>query len=433
LVGYIVPAGDEPVDGRGWVADRLPDYMVPAAIVTVAAIPLTVHGKVDRAALPAPEFTSSGSRAPATAAEEALCGLFAEVLGREQVGAEESFFDLGGDSLLAMRLIARVRAVLGTEVSIRDLFAAPTAAAIAADLDAGSHTGSDLDMLLPLRASTAPIGNQLPLFCVHTIGGLSWKYAELANHLPDDSAVYGVQARGIDGRGELPETIEEMAADYFVQIRAIQPAGPYHLIGWSFGGVVAQAIATHIQNAGEEVALLAILDGYPHLSLDSVGEDGKRQFFTGKAIGQPAGKDKAEKPDTGEGKKLFIAGDAARAVPLPPDGETAQPDNGGTELAETQSEDNDLISNIGKIAANNEQLMKKFTPKSFRGDLLLFVATLRRPDFLPTEEAAGAWTSHIEGGIEPHYIEVDHEQLMDAGPLSEIGQLISGKILRTND
>ncbi|MBT2508338.1 amino acid adenylation domain-containing protein, partial [Streptomyces sp. ISL-98] len=133
LVAYVVPAG-ETVDDvvlREHVAHKLPDYMVPAAIVQLEALPVTVNGKLDRAALPAPEFGGSEGRGPETPLEEVLCGLFAEVLGLEQVGAEDSFFDLGGDSLLAMRLIASVRSALEAEVSIRQLFGTPTVAGLA--------------------------------------------------------------------------------------------------------------------------------------------------------------------------------------------------------------------------------------------------------------------------------------------------------------
>ncbi|MBZ9641767.1 condensation domain-containing protein, partial [Streptomyces sp. PSKA30] len=116
---------------RGFVAARVPEYMVPSAVVVLDAFPLTVNGKVDREALPAPDLGAGGSRGPVTPTEEALCGLFAELLGVESVGAEESFFELGGDSLLVMRLIARIRSVLEVSVGVREVFAEPTVAGIA--------------------------------------------------------------------------------------------------------------------------------------------------------------------------------------------------------------------------------------------------------------------------------------------------------------
>ncbi|MET8074608.1 amino acid adenylation domain-containing protein, partial [Streptomyces sp. NPDC005271] len=132
LVAYVVPAADGDTETlREYVADRLPEHMVPAAVVILDALPVTVNGKLDRAALPAPAITAGLGRGPATPLEEVVCGLFAEVLGLERVGAEESFFDLGGDSLLAMRLIAAVRSAVNAEISIRELFGAPTVEGLA--------------------------------------------------------------------------------------------------------------------------------------------------------------------------------------------------------------------------------------------------------------------------------------------------------------
>nr|BFE29896.1 hypothetical protein GCM10010200_021470 [Actinomadura rugatobispora] len=135
LVAYAVPAEGATLDGgalREHAAARLPDHMVPAAVVVLDALPVTVNGKLDRAALPVPDFGAlAPGRGPVTVAEELLCGLFAEVLGLERVAANVSFFELGGDSLMAMRLIARMRAVLDAEVSVRELFAAPTVERVA--------------------------------------------------------------------------------------------------------------------------------------------------------------------------------------------------------------------------------------------------------------------------------------------------------------
>ena len=149
LVGYVTGTAD-PAGLRAALGERLPGYMVPAAVVVLEALPLTVNGKLDTRALPAPEYTGGGYRAPANAIEEILAGIYAQVLGVDRVGVEDSFFDLGGDSLSAMRLIAAVNTGLDAHLSVRAVFEAPTVAGLAPLIGGG---GGGLE---PLTARQRP-------------------------------------------------------------------------------------------------------------------------------------------------------------------------------------------------------------------------------------------------------------------------------------
>ena len=168
------------------------------------------------------------------------------MLGVERVGIDDNFFDLGGHSLLAIRLISRIRASMDAEISLRSLFEAPTVEDLAKRLIRGRPALSDFETLLPIR----PSGTKLPLFCIHDAGGFSWPYSKLIRHIPPEHPIYGLQARNLTQRAMRPRSIDEMAEDYVSLIRKVQPAGPYNLLGWSFGGLVAHAIATQLQEAG---------------------------------------------------------------------------------------------------------------------------------------------------------------------------------------
>ncbi|WP_280347236.1 non-ribosomal peptide synthetase [Nocardia neocaledoniensis] len=258
LVSYVVPEpGHELVAAE--LLDRaarvLPAHMVPATVVVLDAVPLTSVGKLDRAALPAPDLATHTYRAPGTERERTVCDIVADVLRVDRVGLDDHFFELGGTSLSATRLAARLGVALGTTVPVTAIFTAPTPAGIVAALTA-ERADTAFDVLLPLRTA----GTREPLFCVHPIGGVAWSFGGLAAHLDPDRPLYGLQSPALDSVAPLPDSIEDWARLYVKQIREVQAEGPYHLLGWSLGGVIAHAMAVQLQDEGEQVALLAMLD-----------------------------------------------------------------------------------------------------------------------------------------------------------------------------
>ncbi len=278
IVAYLVAGDDarsptpDPAAIREALGERLPEYMVPAAFVFLDDLPLTTSGKVDRAALPEPlALSNAHGRRPESLAERRVADLFGETLGIEDVGVDDDFFLLGGHSLLAARLAARASDVWGRKVGMGAVFAHPTVARLAKHLDAEASSGAvgslsagteadGLGPILRLRSS----GTSRPaLFCVHPAGGISWCYRALASALPGDRDVAGIQAVGLDPDVSLPETLEAMADDYVDRILRVQADGVIHLLGWSVGGIIAQAMAVQLRSIGREVGLLAMLDAYP--------------------------------------------------------------------------------------------------------------------------------------------------------------------------
>jgi amino acid adenylation domain-containing protein len=414
LVAYVVLAGDAAVSAevlRGWVRERLPEYMVPVAFVPIDDLPLTSNGKLNKGALPAPEFGLAGAgRAPRTPQEQLLCELFAEVLGLPSVGVEGDFFDLGGHSLLAMRLIARIRATFDVELELRALFEAPTPADLATRLGVDNRGGT-FDVMLPLR----PRGHCLPLFCIHPGAGISWSYCGLMKHLGPNYPVYGVQARGLARPEPLPASVEQMAADYIDQMRLVQPSGPYCLTGWSFGGLVAHAMATELQQCGEDVAFLAILDAYPGKAprddASRLNEEDVLVVFLD-MIGRDVQGDVKDLEN--ESVTFVKAMEMLRGQ--------------GHALA---SIDEYHLSALAKILANNVDLMSDFVPGVFHGDMLLVAATIDRSE--KDSPLPHAWTPYVDGNIEIHQVNAKHDHLMQPGPLAQIGSILAAKLQEVTD
>ncbi len=268
LAAYFVSEGKRPPKSsqlRSFLGGQLPEYMVPSAFVHVQALPLTPNGKVDRRALPEPdhgrEALEKKYASPRDALELELSKIWEDLLGIEPIGIEDHFFEMGGHSLLAVRMAARIEKAFGRKLSLAVIFMAPTIEKLAVVLRDQMRESS-------VTAGTSvvelqPKGDRRPLFLVHGAGGgMFWGYVNLARRLGADQPVFGLSSRGLDGRAEF-ETIEEMAAQYVNDLRLVQPRGPYYLGGYCFGGNVAYQMACQLESQGEKVALLALMNCAP--------------------------------------------------------------------------------------------------------------------------------------------------------------------------
>ena len=256
LVAYVIPhAGQSPAprELRAFLRARLPTHMTPAAVVRLEALPLSANGKVDRRALPAPG-AGAGEEVgapvePRDGLEIQLAKIWEAMLGVEPVGIHDDFFEIGGHSLLAVRVLTRINRVFQRSLPLAAVFEAPTIAQLAARLRSAGWSAPASSLLV-----VQPEGTRPPLFCIHGYAG----FARLARHLGPEQPFYGL-VQGLDGR-HFQTRVEDMAAHYLREIRGVQAQGPYHLAGHSIGGLVALEMAHQLRAHGEDVALLALID-----------------------------------------------------------------------------------------------------------------------------------------------------------------------------
>jgi amino acid adenylation domain-containing protein len=263
LAAYVVPRSDAIPDTpglRSFLGNRLPGYMVPSVFVILKAMPLTPNGKVDGRALAAvaPEFTKldAGYAAPSTSSEAIIAGIWREMLGRESIGVDDPFFDVGGHSLLAVRMLARLEAVVGKKVPLATLFAHPTVRALARQMDSGE--GLKGSPVIPIWKE----GAKPPFFFFYgdVIPGPGFCF-ELGKRLGDDQPLYAVTPPDLRAYPTYP-SLEETAKALIESIRNARPKGPYVLGGYCYGGFVAYEAARQLEALGERVETLILVDAF---------------------------------------------------------------------------------------------------------------------------------------------------------------------------
>jgi surfactin family lipopeptide synthetase A len=380
LVAYFVPAPESTSttgELREFLKEKLPEYMVPSAFVTLKAMPLTPNGKVNRRALPAPDQADLAPKtkfaAPKDVIESRLAQIWEAVLGVRPIGVSHNFFELGGHSLVAVRLMHRIEQAFGKNLPIATLLQAPTIEQLAAILRQEGWEPSSA-CLVPIQTG----GSKAPFFCVHGANGAVVRFRNLAEHLGPDQPFYGLQARGLDERNPCDSRAEDMASLYIKEIRSVQPEGPYLLGGYSFGGAIAFEMAQQLTAQGEERVVVVLFD-----TLCAAPQSASASSALAEVLRMPA----RELP----AYLWRVATAPVRSI------------DRWLHVAR-------LPRNVKKVRKACLQAEKDYALRPYAGRVILFRSS-HKPLGQSTDPRAG-WSTYAAAGLETYNIEGNHENLL---------------------
>ncbi len=398
----------------------LPEYMVPTIFIPLERLPLTPNGKIDRKALPLPDdqptAAAADSAAPRDAIEQMLCQIWAKVLNVKRIGLNDNFFDLGGHSLLAVRIVAEVEKLFGTRLPLATLLQAPTVAELAEILRKKNWTPR-WSSLVPIR----PGGSRPPLFLMHSHGGNVIEYYPLANQLDPDQPVYALQTRGLDGKIVKGLSMEEMAESYLEEIRSFQPEGPYYLGGFCLGGSLAMIAAQQLVEAGQEVALVIMIQTTHPDAIRFKPETtrmqrlwysaSKRMDLEIENLSQRGGTYIVER-----GRHLWNRAGARAAMLL-------------DRVAEKENQDSaQLPMNyiLEVLGVEHERALHSFVPRPYGGDVLLF-RTSKQLRGQNIDEILG-WKGILTGHIEVCEIPGHQQNMLSMPNVVQLGKELTERL-----
>ncbi|MFJ9041559.1 amino acid adenylation domain-containing protein [Streptomyces sp. NPDC102406] len=391
--------------------------------------------KVTRGGAPAPVEPAAAPAAPAPVAatdpiESQLCAIVAEVVGAESVAPGENFFRTRSmDSMKSMRLVARARKA-GIGITIADVFRHQSVAALAAsqrphpapepapapalrvrdtvrvvaEAIAETEELADTDTFAPMLR-IRPTGDRPPVFCVHTGVGLALSYLPLARYIGPEYPLYGLQSPSVVAGAPLPESIEENAAAYVKLIREVRPEGPYHLFGWSYGGLLAYEIAVQLRAAGQEVGLLANLDAYPRTDVVDERDVQRSLAWLLEGIGHD--------PSEFAGRELTPA-----------------------DVIDILRRDNSPLVRMGEermtrmvdLMARHQVLNTRYRPGRFDGAMQLFLAD--RSPWGDVTDKERLWESYAHGTVTSHHVDCGHDDMFSGPHLDGIGRAVAAELDR---
>jgi amino acid adenylation domain-containing protein len=409
LVAYLVL-----VEGSGELSlprlrrrlmEQIPDYMIPARFVGLPALPLNAHGKVDHSALPEPDASNlmpgDEPAPPRDASERLLVDIWEKLLERSGVGIRDSFFDLGGSSFLAVSLMSAIEVHFGERLPLSTLLAGATVEHLAESLRERQQ-----------RQSWSPLivvgeGIRTPLLFVHPVGGNVLSYYEVARLLGPEQPLLMLQALGIE-EGQIPfATVEELADYYLEAVRKQQPTGPYLLVGWSFGGLVAYEMARRFSQEGEQVGMLVVIDIHANSSVpdwvDQVDDAGLVEYIFADVVEVSAKQQRALDP----GARLAYI------------------------VERLQQSDYPLESNEAAHARRLLQLFRsntiaalKYVPQPYPGRINLFRARDGSRQHDEVDSTLG-WGDLAGSGVELIWVPGNHQTLVSSPNVEVLAQRLS--------
>ncbi|WP_280457277.1 alpha/beta fold hydrolase [Nocardia carnea] len=323
-------------------------------------------------------------------------------------GADDDFYALGGNSLKSVQVVSELRKELDYEVPVSWILSDPRPTDLAKRIETGMRTGHTttepttpgFEVLLPIRTT----GQRPPLFCIHPASGLAWSYRPLGEYLTADRPIYGIQAPQLTGDSHETPTIEDTARRYFDEIRKVQPHGPYHLLGWSLGGQIAHAIAVEMRAAGEEVALLALLDA----EADGFDRSAVTTVTAGELVanlGPVLGIDFVPTDATAEQAAALIEQNLGEGIGI----------------------DATLIQRMTDAYNQSIQAAADWQPRVLDSDMLYFTATRER-----RADATGhqGWEPAVRGHITDIDIDATHLAMTEPAVLAHIAHVLNEQLDR---
>ncbi|MEM7354625.1 MAG: amino acid adenylation domain-containing protein [Acidobacteriota bacterium] len=389
-----------------FLESKVPDYMVPASLHRIAELPLNANGKVDRGALAATNETDADAPdfvAPRDELELSIAELWQDLLEQPSLGIHDNFFDRGGHSLLAVRLMTQIRQRMGRDLPLATLFEAPTIESLAKLL---RREGT-----LPPRSALVgiqPLGDDVPpFFCVHPVGGSVLCYVDLARQLEVERPFLGLQVPDPETAASDGASLEDMAAEYLRAVRERQAHGPYHLGGWSMGGVIAYEMARQLQSQGEEVATLVLIDAArQHGDPDQIDDAVLASWFVrdlGGLTGQPL------ELSADRLRTLDSAGELAAVV------EQAR----GLEVLQDVSEAE--IARLLAVFRRNFQALLHYRAPAYTGSLVVLKAAA-------TDGSATLGWSDVAGRVEAYEVPGDHYTIMQPPHVDALAEHLRGAL-----